>query len=100
MNGFFDDLGQRWLIAAERRSARIEAPSLDAKVALELLELARVAAHTQERRFAPLSCFMAGVATERLRAVTGSLDDAAVAAFILEVRQGLERDAPAESTGR
>lgn len=94
MNRFFDALGERWVVAAERRSALIEAPSLDAKVALELLELARVAAHTQERRFAPLSCFMAGVAAERLRAAKGSLDDAAVAAFILEVRQELERDTP------
>jgi len=100
MNRFFNDLGERWVAAAERRSARIEAPSLDAKVALELLELARVAAHTQERRFAPLSCFMAGVAAERLRVAKGSLDDAAVAAFILEVRQELERDTPAAPSER
>jgi hypothetical protein len=86
--------------AAHRRAAEIEAPSLDAKVALELLELARVAAHTQERRFAPLSCFMAGVAAERLRVAKGSLDDAAVAAFILEVRQELERDTPAAPSER
>jgi Domain of unknown function (DUF6457) len=100
MNRFFDALGHRWVVAAERRSAHIEAPSLDANVALELLELARVAAHTQERRFAPLSCFMAGVAAERLRVAKGSLDDAAVAAFILEVRQELERDTPAEPSER
>jgi hypothetical protein len=95
MNRFFDELGERWVAAANRRSARIEAPSLDAKVALELLELARIAAHTQERRFAPLSCFMAGVATERLRAAKGGLDDAATAEFILEVRRELEREYPA-----
>ena len=100
MNQFFDDLGERWVAAAQRRAAEIEAPSLDAKVALELLELARVAAHTQERRFAPLSCFMAGVAAERLRVAKGSLDDAAVAAFILEVRQELERDTPAAPSER
>lgn len=96
MNRFFDDLGERWVAAAGRRSARIDAPTLDAKVALELLDLARVAAHTQERRFAPLSCFMAGVATERLRAAKGrgDLDDAAVAEFILEVRQELEKEYP------
>ena len=88
------------MAAAERRSAKIEAPSLDAKVALELLELARVAAHTQERRFAPLSCYMAGVAAERLRAATGSLDDAEVAALILEVRQELEREPPAAPNER
>ncbi len=95
MNRFFDELGERWVAAANRRSARIEAPALDSEVALELLDLARVAAHTQERRFAPLSCFMAGVATERLRAAKGGLDNAAVAEFILEVRQGLEKEYPA-----
>ena len=100
MNRFFDDLGQRWVAAAQRRSARIEAPSLDAKVALELLDLARVAAHTQERRFAPLSCFMAGVATERLRTAKGSLDEAAVADFILEVRQELEKEYAASLSER
>src|SRR5260370_5644265 len=94
MNRFFDDLGERWVAAAQRRSARIEAPSLDAKVALELLDLARVAAHTQERRFAPLSCFMAGVATERLRAVKGGLDDAAVAGVILQGLAELQQERP------
>jgi hypothetical protein len=100
MNRFFDELGDRWVAAAARRSAIIEAPPLDAKVALELLELARVAAHTQERRFAPLSCYMAGVAAERLRAAKGNLDDAEVAAFILEVRQELEKEAPAAPNER
>jgi hypothetical protein len=100
MNRFFDELGDRWVAAAGRRSATIEAPSLDAKVALELLELARVAAHTQERRFAPLSCYMAGVAAERLRAAKGNLDDAEVAVFILEIRQELEKETPAAPTER
>src|SRR6266851_8054976 len=95
MNRFFDDLGQRWVASAQRRSARIEAPSLDSELALELLELARVAARTQERRFAPLACYTAGVAAERLRAAKGGLDDASVAAFILEVRRGLEAEYPA-----
>ena len=88
------------MAAAERRSATIEAPSLDAKVSLELLELARVAAHTQERRFAPLSCYMAGVAAERMRAAKGSLDGAEIAAFILEVRQELEKETPAAPNER
>jgi hypothetical protein len=95
MNRFFDELGQRWVAAARRREAAIDTPSLDAQVALELLELARVAAHTQERRFAPLACYTAGVAAERLRAAKGGLDDASVAAFILEVRRGLEAEYPA-----
>ena len=90
MNDFFDDLGRRWVDAAKRRGIDIEAPALDSRVALELLELARVAAHTQERRFAPLTSYTAGVAAERLRAARPDLDDAAVAEFILEVRQQLE----------
>jgi len=94
MNRFFDEQGRRWVVAAQRREARIDAPSLDPRVALELLELARVAAHTQERRFAPLSCFMAGVAAERLRTAKPDIDDVAVAAYILEVRQELEAEAP------
>jgi hypothetical protein len=100
MNRFFDELGERWVAAAERRSARIQAPTLDANLALELLELARVAARTQERRFAPLSCYMAGVAAERLRAAKAGLDDAAVAAYILEVRRELESEYPAPASER
>jgi uncharacterized protein DUF6457 len=95
MNRFLEDLGTRWVGAAQRRAVRIEAPTLDPKVADEVLELATVAAHTRERRLAPLSCFMAGVAAERLQAANPRLDDAAVAAFILEVRQELESETPA-----
>src|SRR5213592_3873421 len=94
MNQFFEALGQDWGDAAQRRGAAIVKPALDSRVALELLELARVAAHTQERRFAPLTCYMAGVAAERLRAAKPELDDAAIAEFILEVRQKLEREVP------
>ena len=93
MNEFFTSLGKRWRSAAERRGVRIDAPDLDAKVALELLELARVAAHTQERRFAPLASYTAGVAAERLRAAK-AMDADAVAAFIREVREELEREPP------
>jgi Domain of unknown function (DUF6457) len=94
MNQFFEELGGRWVAGARRREATIEAPSLDPRVALELLELARVAAHTRERRFAPLSCFMAGVAAERLRAAKPGLDQGVVAAYIQEVRQELEAATP------
>ena len=94
MNPFFESLGQDWVDAARRRDAEIEAPAMDSRVALELLELARVAAHTQERRFAPLTSYLAGVAAERLRAAKPGIDDAAVAEFILEVRQKLEREVP------
>jgi uncharacterized protein DUF6457 len=92
MNEFLEAMGQEWVAAAERRGAAIEAPALDSRVALELLELARVAAHTQERRFAPLASYLAGVAAERLRQVKPGLNDEAIAAFILEVRKRLESD--------
>ncbi|HKY51588.1 MAG TPA: DUF6457 domain-containing protein, partial [Candidatus Limnocylindria bacterium] len=62
--------------------------------AAEILELARVVAHTSERRFAPLATFTAGVAAERLRVSRGSLDSAATAAYLREVREALEREAP------
>ena len=93
MNEFFESLGQRWRAAAERRGVKIDAPELDAKVALELLELARVAAHTKERRFAPLASYTAGVAAERLRAGKGA-DADTIAAFVREVREELEREPP------
>lgn len=93
MNEFFDGLGQDWVDAAQRRAAAIDKPVLDSRVAMELLELARVAAHTQERRFAPLTCYLAGVAAERLR-VANAVDDAAIADFILEVRRKIEAENP------
>jgi hypothetical protein len=92
MNQFFEDLGRRWVAAAKRRGVDIDRPSLDSRVALELLELARVAAHTQERRFAPLTSYTAGVAAQRLRAARADIDDAAIAEMILEVRRELEGD--------
>lgn len=90
MDEFFDRLGLLWSSAAARRNATIEPPRIDPSIALELLELARVAAHTSERRFAPLACYMAGVAAERLRTSTPAADDAAIADFIQEVRRELE----------
>jgi hypothetical protein len=92
MNPFFEDLGRRWTAAAARYEAEIEPPTLAPRVAEELLELARVAAHTQERRFAPLACFTAGVAAERLRTSRPDLDDDALAACIREVRTAIEAD--------
>lgn len=92
MNQFFEELGGLWATEAEHRGAKIAAPMLDPRVALELLELARVAAHTRERRFAPLSCYMAGVAAERLRMAKPAVDDEVIAGFIQEVRQKLERE--------
>jgi hypothetical protein len=93
MNEFFESLGRRWVEAAAKRGAKIEKPELDSTIALELLELARVAAHTQERRFAPLASFTAGIAAERLRLANGA-SPAEVAELIREVRQEIEREPP------
>jgi hypothetical protein len=93
MNQFFESLGRLWTKAAERRGVKIEDPKLDGKVAEELLELARVVSHTKERRFAPLATYMAGIAVERLREAKPE-DSEAIAAFIKEVREELERESP------
>ena len=90
MNDFFTDLGGRWAKAARERGSEIEPPVLDSAVAFELLELARVTAHSSERRFAPLSCYLAGIAVERVRAARGELSDSEAAAHLNDVRQSLE----------
>jgi hypothetical protein len=93
MNEFFESLGKRWKKAAERRGVKIEAPTLDPKVAEELLELARVVSHTKERRFAPLATYTAGIAVERLREAKPE-DAETISALIREVRDELEREGP------
>lgn len=90
MNDFLDELGERWRQAASGRGVEIEPPALNPKLAQELLELARVAAHTQERRFAPLAAYLAGVAVERLRARRPGLSGEEAAAYVREVRASLE----------
>jgi hypothetical protein len=91
MNAWFEALGRRFAEAARERGAPIAPPELDPRVADEVLELARVAAHSKERRFAPLACFMAGVAVERLRQ-SGSQSAADEAAYIRAIRAGVEAD--------
>jgi hypothetical protein len=92
MNEWFEALGRRFAEAAQERGAKISAPELNPQVADEVLELARVAAHSKERRFAPLACFMAGVAVERLRQ-GGSLSAADEAAYLRAIYQALEAEA-------
>ena len=89
MNAWFEALGRQFAAAARDRGAGIAPPELDPQVADELLELARVASHTKERRFAPLACYMAGVAVERLRQA-GSLSPADEAAYLRTIRERLE----------
>jgi hypothetical protein len=95
VNRFFDELGDRLARGARARGTEIEAPRLEPAVAQELLELARVTAHTHERRFAPLASFLAGAAAERLRAAGGSAGPEEVASLIREVREEIERSTAA-----
>jgi hypothetical protein len=91
MNAWFEALGRRFAQAARNQGATVAQPELDPEVADEVLELARVAAHTKERRFAPLACFMAGVAVERLRQ-SGSLSAVDEAAYLRGIREWLEAE--------
>jgi hypothetical protein len=92
MNDWFTALGRRLVEAAFRRQAAIDPPELDPDVAAEILDLARVAAHTQERRFAPLASFMAGMAVERMRHARADLAPAELTAYLREVRESLEKE--------
>jgi hypothetical protein len=94
MNEFFGSLGKRWAKAAERHGVKIEEPTLDPKVADELLQLARVVSHAKERRFAPLATYTAGIAVERLQEAK-TADAETIAGFIREVREALEKEPPA-----
>jgi len=91
MNDWFEALGRRLEEAARARGTKIAPPELDPQVSDEVLELARVAAHTKERRFAPLACFMAGVAVERLRHAR-SPSAAEEAAYLRSIRESLEAE--------
>lgn len=92
MNAFFSLLAKRWTDEAARQGATIAPPDLEPVVADELLQLARVVAHGKERSFAPLAAFTAGVASERLRVARPDTGPQAVAAYIREVRETLERE--------
>lgn len=97
MNPFFDEAGAEFVKAARERGVTIEPPMLEAKVADELLELARVVSHTRERRFAPLSCYLAGIAAAGLQAKQPQID---VAAYIKAVRAALETQEGSSSSSR
>src|SRR3954467_8531867 len=93
MNAYPSALARRFAEGAGKRGATVIAAELDPAAAEEILQLARVVAHTRERSFAPLASYTAGVAAERLRIAKGA-DDVAVAAYIREVREALERESP------
>jgi len=91
MNAWFEALGRRFAETARKKGVEIAEPELDPGVADEVLELARVAAHSKERRFAPLACFMAGIAVERLRQA-GSLPTEVERAYLRGISQSLEAE--------
>lgn len=97
VNEFFEELAARLAAAAERRGVSVLPPTLDQAVARELLDLARVAAHTQERRFAPLATYLAGEFADRFQAAGGPTDPAEIASMLREVREELEREADASA---
>lgn len=100
VNSFFDQLGDRFAQAASRRGVTIETPAITSDVAHEILELARVAAHTQERRFAPLASYVAGLAVERMPREGAPASAHAAAELIREVRLELEAQAQAPTPGQ
>lgn len=95
MNAFFDELATAFEAEAKRKNITIAAPRLDSNTADELLKLASVVAHTKERRFAPLACYVAGLAAARAQQQNGALD---VVEFIKGIR--LRYEPQEDSSGK
>lgn len=95
MNAFFDELAAAFVAEAKQNNASIPAPKLEPKTAEELLDLARVVSHTRERRFAPLACYVAGLAAAEAQKQNAKID---LAAFIKAVR--LKYEPQEDSTGK
>ena len=92
MNEFFADFGRRLAAAARRRGVESPPVELSSELSGELLDLTRVVAHGQERRFAPLASYLAGVMAGRMLAAGRSEDD--IRAAVEEVRAEVEREYP------
>ncbi|HTX03115.1 MAG TPA: DUF6457 domain-containing protein [Candidatus Acidoferrales bacterium] len=93
MNPFFDRFGAMLAEEANARGAAVGAPIMDDGTAKELLDLARVVAHSQERRFAPLACYLAGIAVATIQTKQPQLN---VAEYVKSLRIALE---PQEDSG-
>jgi hypothetical protein len=97
MNAFFDEAAAAFADAARERGAVIQPPKLDPKTADALLELSKLVAHSRERRFAPLFCYVAGLAAARLQASRPQSD---VVSYFEAVRQKLAlQEEPAAGGG-
>ncbi|HEY1729721.1 MAG TPA: DUF6457 domain-containing protein [Candidatus Baltobacteraceae bacterium] len=93
MNPFFQKFVAMLVDEANARGAGIDAPTMDDRTAKDLLDLARVVAHSQERRFAPLACYLAGVAIATIRVKQPQLD---IGDYVKALRVALE---PQEDSG-
>jgi hypothetical protein len=93
MNPFFDRLADLMRAEAGEAARSVEPPPLTGEMARALLDLTRVVAHTEERRFGPLSAYVVGSYLERLRASGAALDDAAAAALVDRVAAALDEPA-------
>jgi hypothetical protein len=74
MNPFFHQLGAMLVEESNARGAGIGSPPLDDATAKELLDFARVVAHSRERRFAPLACYMVGIAIAQMQLKNPQID--------------------------
>lgn len=90
MSEYFSDLGARLARLAQAHGVELETPTIDPRVAAEVLELAGTVAHASERKFAPLASFVTGLAVGRLRAAGQLGSDPEVAAFVARLRKELE----------
>jgi len=87
MNPFFHQLGAMLVEEANARGAGIDPPAMDEGTLKELLDLARVVAHSRERRFAPLACYLAGIAIAKMQMKQPQLN---VADYVKAIRVALE----------
>ncbi|MBV8601023.1 MAG: hypothetical protein JO359_05580 [Candidatus Eremiobacteraeota bacterium] len=83
MNPFFEELGDEFVTVAHERGAEIEKPTLDPELSDELLLFASIVAHSRERKFAPLACYLAGVAAAQI-------DQASVLELVRAVRKRVQ----------
>jgi hypothetical protein len=90
MDIYFKGFGARLSELTRARGVAVDLPNIKPSLAHEVLDLAGAVAHTQERQFAPLASFLAGVAVGTLRSAGELGADREVATFIATLRRHLE----------
>lgn len=87
MNEFLEEFGDEAARAVSvELGVQVSPPRLDSRTAAELLELTRVVAHERERRLAPLSSYLVGVAVGS----AGALDADQAFRLVQSIRVALE----------